>query len=37
LRVGFNLTDCLPSNSALVTDGCAAALRAFFIAAQRGR
>jgi len=25
------------SNSALVTDACAAALRAFFSAAQRGR
>jgi hypothetical protein len=27
----------LPPNSALVTDACAAALRAFFSAAQRGR
>jgi hypothetical protein len=27
----------LPSNSALVTDACVAALRAFFSAAQRGR
>jgi len=27
----------MPANSALVTDACAAALRAFFSAAQRGR
>ena len=27
----------VPSNSALVTDACAAALRAFFSAAQRER
>ena len=31
------MSNALRSNSALVTDVCAAALRAFYSAAQRGR
>ena len=35
--MGTQVRERMRSNSALVTDACAAALRAFFSAAQRGR